>query len=1276
MKHTLKKKLMRAVAAATALVMACTISATAAPLQTASVQKSAPDYEDFLAELDYDAAMVDAQYLVEEIGVRLAGTQAELAGLAYVEEQYAELGYELERHEFTVESRTSGDIYMDDFVVAAGTPSKNAAYTGFGEATGESVYLDDPAKAAELGDVTGKIVFFPGNCRQVTQTVDGKRVYAAWHQATYDAIAALEAQGAAGIVVMMDARTEETERYQIRVSTPNFVNANMTSAIPVLVTNAMDAEALMAYFAENEGVEVTMDVRDHVDSQSLIATKKAAVDTDLTLYVTCHIDSVLPSPGANDDVSGVVGVLAMARAFEDIDTNYNIKFITFGSEEIGLQGAYAYAGDMSEQEIADAIGNYNLDMVATSQENCVYIFMNSSTNPKAPVNDESLETHVTRMSREAAEALGYDLEYYRTCYDRTTDHYALHQVGIPAVEFDWRANAEGTSFEAYYHTRYDDFEHNFSQDKLKTQVDAIALAVFNDATADYAAVVGEGVYREYYDSLAEAVKAVENGGVIKLLKASDEEIKIKKSVSFTLDKNGYDFSGSFDTVEGLEITVDGDQVICAIDNDHFLSLLDYDAAMVDAQYLVEEIGVRLAGTQAELAGLAYVEEQYAELGYELERHEFTVESRTSGDIYMDDFVVAAGTPSKNAAYTGFGEATGESVYLDDPAKAAELGDVTGKIVFFPGNCRQVTQTVDGKRVYAAWHQATYDAIAALEAQGAAGIVVMMDARTEETERYQIRVSTPNFVNANMTSAIPVLVTNAMDAEALMAYFAENEGVEVTMDVRDHVDSQSLIATKKAAVDTDLTLYVTCHIDSVLPSPGANDDVSGVVGVLAMARAFEDIDTNYNIKFITFGSEEIGLQGAYAYAGDMSEQEIADAIGNYNLDMVATSQENCVYIFMNSSTNPKAPVNDESLETHVTRMSREAAEALGYDLEYYRTCYDRTTDHYALHQVGIPAVEFDWRANAEGTSFEAYYHTRYDDFEHNFSQDKLKTQVDAIALAVFNDATADYAAVVGEGVYREYYDSLAEAVKAVENGGVIKLLKASDEEIKIKKNISFTLDENGMEFTGSIKGAAGYKWSVEDGIYTVSKISTSTGTVVKPSREETPAEPEQKFADVAADAWYAEAVEYVTEKGLMIGISDSAFGPDAQFTRAQLVQVLYAKAGKPAVAAKAEFTDVAADAWYADAVSWAVANGITAGVGNGAFAPDAPISREQLAVFLYADAGKPAVEDKAIEGASDWAQQAVVWAVDADAFHATGSALEPQGDAVRGEVALALMNTAK
>lgn len=516
----------------------------------AMLQQPVTSAEEFLAELDYDKAMMDAQYLVEEIGVRLTGTRAEIKGLDYLETQYKKLGYEIERQDFTLEDRTSGDISIGDMVIAAGTPSKNEAYTGFGEAKGTAVYLEDPAKAAERKDLEGKIVFFPGNCRASRGT--------AIHPATYEAIAALEKAGAAGIVVMMDPATEETERYQIRVSTPNFSSMSMTSAIPILVTNAMDTEKLTAYLKENDGAAVTMEARDHVDSQNLIVTKKAARETDLTLYVTCHIDSVLPSPGANDNASGIVGVLAMARAFQNVDTNYNIQFITFGAEEAGLQGARHFAGNLSEEEIAHAIGNYNLDMVATSQENCVYIFMNSSTNPEAPVNDASLETHVTRMARNAAEALDFDPEHYRTCYDRTTDHYALHLVGIPAVEFDWRANAEGTAFEDYYHTRFDDFEHNFSREKLQAQVDIISLAVYNDATADYAAVAGEGVYREYYNTVAEAVEAVEDGSVVKLLKDSSESITVSEAVAFTLDGNGYAFSGEIKAGESFELTQEGD----------------------------------------------------------------------------------------------------------------------------------------------------------------------------------------------------------------------------------------------------------------------------------------------------------------------------------------------------------------------------------------------------------------------------------------------------------------------------------------------------------------------------------------------------------------------------------------------------------------------------------------------------------------------------------------------------------------------------------------------
>ena len=641
-----------------------------------------------------------------------------------------------------------------------------------------------------------------------------------------------------------------------------------------------------------------------------------------------------------------------------------------------------------------------------------------------------------------------------------------------------------------------------------------------------------------------------------------------------------------------------------------LSLLDYDAAMVDAEYLVETIGVRLTGTKAEIAGLDYIEAQYAELGYEIARQDFTLETRTSGDIYIGDMIIAAGTPSKNDAYSGFGEAEGVPVLLADPAEVATLGeDLSGVIVFMLGNCR--TARVNGAT--APVDQDTYDAIAALNAAPAAGIVVMMDPTTEDTERYQIRVSTPNFQTVGMEISTPTLITNAMDAEKLVAYLSENPEALVKMEGRNYVNSQNLIVTKKAAVETDMTIYVTCHIDSVLPSPGANDNASGVVGILAMARAFKDIETNYNIQFITFGAEEVGLQGAEYFAQNLTEQEILDAIGNYNLDMVATSQEDCVYIFMNSSTNPSAPVNDASLETHVTRMSRNAAIALGYDVEYYRTCYDRTTDHYALHKVGIPAVEFDWRANAEGTSFEAYYHTRYDDFEHNFSKEKLKKQLDAITLAVYNDATADYVAVVGEGVYREYYTTLTEAFAAAGEEDTVRLLKTFED---VSEEAWYSEAVNYVVSKGLMIGTSNTEFKPESKLTRAMLVTTLYRMAGSPTVEET-----APFTDVEEGAWYAEAVAWAYANGIAQGMTAETFAPNKELTREQMVTFLYRYAKVTGIEIVA-FTDYskyddaeAVSGYAAVAMSWAIAENIIQGVSGDKLAPRGTATRAQVAAVI-------------------------------------------------------------
>lgn len=107
-----------------------------------------------------------------------------------------------------------------------------------------------------------------------------------------------------------------------------------------------------------------------------------------------------------------------------------------------------------------------------------------------------------------------------------------------------------------------------------------------------------------------------------------------------------------------------------------------------------------------------------------------------------------------------------------------------------------------------------------------------------------------------------------------------------------------------------------------------------------------------------------------------------------------------------------------------------------------------------------------------------------------------------------------------------------------------------------------------------------------------------------------------FMDVSADSYYAKAVAWAVENGITSGTSDTTFSPDSPCTRAQSVTFLYRASGSPAVSGNSTFGDVDARAYYADAVSWAVDEGITAGTGGNQFSPDAICTRAQIVTFLY------------------------------------------------------------
>ena len=169
-----------------------------------------------------------------------------------------------------------------------------------------------------------------------------------------------------------------------------------------------------------------------------------------------------------------------------------------------------------------------------------------------------------------------------------------------------------------------------------------------------------------------------------------------------------------------------------------------------------------------------------------------------------------------------------------------------------------------------------------------------------------------------------------------------------------------------------------------------------------------------------------------------------------------------------------------------------------------------------------------------------------------------------------------------------------------------------------------------------------------------------------------------FSDVAADAWYTDAVAYVRDNGLMGGTSDTTFEPEGTMTRSMLSATLYRLAGSPAVTGEDAFSDTEEGVWYTDAVLWASQQGLVGGYGNGLFGTNDPVTREQIAVLLWRYAGSPAAEagaDFADEGTiSDYAAQAVDWARASGVVSgAEGNRFLPQSNATRVQVAAILRN---
>ena len=228
----------------------------------------------------------------------------------------------------------------------------------------------------------------------------------------------------------------------------------------------------------------------------------------------------------------------------------------------------------------------------------------------------------------------------------------------------------------------------------------------------------------------------------------------------------------------------------------------------------------------------------------------------------------------------------------------------------------------------------------------------------------------------------------------------------------------------------------------------------------------------------------------------------------------------------------------------------------------------------------------------------------------------------------DDSDPTYAIEVGKDIRN---GTVTANRRYAERGDTVTITVKPDDGFKLD-DLTVT-DKNGKELKLTDKGNGKYTFTMP-----ASKVEIKA-TFVK-EVETSP------FSDVSTSAYYYEAVKWAQEKDITGGIGNGLFGPNQPCTRAQIVTFLWRAAGSPEPKSMSSFSDVSADSYYAKAVAWAVENGITTGTGDGKFSPDATCTREQAVAFLYRASGSPAVSSGSAfsdVAANAYYADAVAWA---------------------------------
>jgi aminopeptidase YwaD len=398
-----------------------------------------------VARVDARRALKHLKVLSDEIGWRIAGTDSEHRAARYIAGELRDLGYKVELQPFPV-----ADKYLAEIRARGGVHWQCTASAQGAVASAEGDVLVAGAVTAVGPEASGRLVLFDRIAGQETA------------QATSAA-----SQGAKAVLIANVRSTTFPER-----KAASFAPA-LSEAVPVPVLG----------LAEYHGAEIRGGVRklsfkvthhSGLTSYNVLAERKATLPNPQgkAVIISAHYDSVPGSPGANDDGSGTVLCLELARVLKRLPTQQAVRIYLWGSEEYGLIGARHYVRGLSEEGVAQISGCFQNDMVATSHPPAGTYWLLSV--------DGAVNTTTAAVTA-AAERLGYTGQTKGPTARGSSDHEAFYERGIAAGNFSWRGGEAPSQLEPIYHTPEDTIANNISLQRLQVSLELIGCAAYDVA---------------------------------------------------------------------------------------------------------------------------------------------------------------------------------------------------------------------------------------------------------------------------------------------------------------------------------------------------------------------------------------------------------------------------------------------------------------------------------------------------------------------------------------------------------------------------------------------------------------------------------------------------------------------------------------------------------------------------------------------------------------------------------------------------------------------------